>query len=119
MLMLYIGLKVCFNPAPMTKGVLENFPFEDISILVVNEHEAKSLYEELDCSGKQHSELDLLTLLFDRFNKMQGIVITLGGEGLIAKFRNDNGDAHVFQIAGHKVAVKDTTAAGDTFVVRN
>ncbi|KAI8881042.1 Ribokinase-like protein [Backusella circina FSU 941] len=110
------GLKVCFNPAPMTKGILDSFPFEDVSILVVNEHEAKSLYEEMNCSNKEHSELDLLDLLFDKFNQMQGIVITLGGEGLIAKFRNNTGDDQVFQIPGRKVAVKDTTAAGDTFV---
>lgn len=109
------GLSILFNPAPMTKGILEVFPFENISILVVNEHEARSLYEEL--GGKEKvAGLNLAERLLSEFKAMQGVIITLGGEGVVAKFRKDNEEKD-FKVAGCKVDVKDTTGAGDTFVV--
>ncbi|RCH87904.1 hypothetical protein CU097_005504 [Rhizopus azygosporus] len=108
------GLSILFNPAPMTKGILEVFPFENISILVVNEHEARSLYEEL--GGKEKvAGLNLAERLLSEFKVMQGVIITLGGEGVVAKFRKDNEEKD-FKVAGCKVDVKDTTGAGDTFV---
>lgn len=109
------GLSVLFNPAPLTKGILKDFPFDKVTILIVNEHEAQSLYEELG-GKKQVYGLDLATELLDKFDSMQGIIVTLGGEGVVAKFRND-GKVSDFKVASRKVSVKDTTAAGDTFVV--
>lgn len=111
------GLSVCFNPAPLTKGILKEFPFDKVTILVVNEHEAKSLYEELG-GEKSVVGLDLAAELLGNFDSMRGIVITLGGEGVVAKFRAD-GKIKDFKVASRKVAVKDTTGAGDTFVVRH
>ncbi|CAO3620895.1 unnamed protein product [Mucor hiemalis] len=108
------GLSVCFNPAPLTKGILKEFPFDKVTILVVNEHEAKSLYEELG-GEKSVVGLDLAAELLGNFDSMRGIVITLGGEGVVAKFRAD-GKIKDFKVASRKVAVKDTTGAGDTFV---
>lgn len=109
------GLNVCFNPAPLTKGILKEFPFDKIDILVVNEHEAKALYEELG-GKKDVVGLDLAEKLLKNYNSMQGIVITLGGEGVVAKF-SQNGKTRDYKVASRKVDVKDTTAAGDTFVV--
>lgn len=109
------GLSVFFNPAPLTKGILKEFPFDKVTILVVNEHEAKSLYEELG-GTKSVVGLDLAAELLSHFDSMQGIVITLGGEGVVAKFRRE-GEIKDFKVASRKVPVKDTTGAGDTFVV--
>lgn len=110
------GLSILFNPAPLTKGVLTEFPFDKVNILIVNECEAEALYQEL--GGKEKlSELALATKLLDQFNAMQGVVVTLGGEGVIAKFRNQ-GQVKEFKVASRKVDVKDTTGAGDTFVVK-
>ncbi|KAI8880740.1 Ribokinase-like protein [Backusella circina FSU 941] len=109
------GLSVLFNPAPLTKGILDAFPFDDVSILVVNEHEAKALYTELGGEKHTNSEKDLATELLNKFKKMQGIIITLGGEGVIAKFRHDD-NLQDFKVDSRKVNVKDTTGAGDTFV---
>lgn len=109
------GLKICFNPAPLTKGILNEFPFDKVTILVVNEHEAKSLYEELGGTKNIHG-LDLAKEILDKFDLMEGVVITLGGEGVVAKFRK-NGTVQDYKIPCRKVAVKDTTGAGDTFVV--
>ncbi|KAI9356434.1 sugar kinase, ribokinase family [Pilaira anomala] len=108
------GLSILFNPAPLTKGVLTEFPFDKVNILIVNECEAEALYQEL--GGKEKlSELALATKLLDQFDAMQGVVVTLGGEGVIAKFRNQ-GQVKEFKVASRKVDVKDTTGAGDTFV---
>lgn len=109
------GLYVLFNPAPLTKGILKDFPFDKVTILIVNEHEAQSLYEELGGEKKVYG-LDIASELLDKFDSMQGVIVTLGGEGVVAKFRND-GKVSEFKVASRKVAVKDTTAAGDTFVV--
>jgi ribokinase len=110
------GLNVFFNPAPLTKGILQDFPFDKVTILVVNEHEAQALYEEFGGNKKDVIGLDLATELLQNFDKMQGIVITLGGEGVVAKFRQNN-KTQDFKVPSRKVSVKDTTGAGDTFVV--
>lgn len=109
------GLRICFNPAPLTKGILDEFPFDKVTILIVNEHEAESLYQELG-GTKKVQDLDLAKEILDMFTTMEGIVITLGGEGVVAKFR-ESGTTQDFKIPCRKVAVKDTTGAGDTFVV--
>lgn len=109
------GLSVLFNPAPLTKGILKAFDFNNVTILIVNEHEAQSLYEEL--GGKKNVYgLDIASELLDKFGSMKGVVVTLGGEGVVAKFRNE-GKTSEFKVPSRKVDVKDTTAAGDTFVV--
>jgi ribokinase len=109
------GLHVCFNPAPLTTGILKEFPFDKVTILIVNEHEAKALYEELG-GKKDIIGLALSEELLKNFDMMQGVIITLGSEGVVAKFSH-NGKTQDYKIASRKVDVKDTTAAGDTFVV--
>lgn len=109
------GLSVLFNPAPLTKGILKEFPFDKVTILVVNELEAKSLYEEFG-GEKKVIGLDLAEELLKEFSSMQGIIITLGGEGVVAKFKKGD-QIKDFKVPSRKVDVKDTTGAGDTFVV--
>lgn len=108
------GLSVLFNPAPVSEDVIKQFPFQDINILIVNEHEAQALYEQL--SQQQYSNVvDLPEKLMDILPSLEGIIITLGKEGLSAKFKN-NKEIRNYRIAGREVIVKDTTGAGDTFV---
>ncbi|KAI8985946.1 Ribokinase-like protein [Pilobolus umbonatus] len=109
------GLSVLFNPAPVSKDLINHFPFKDINILVVNEHEAISLYEELNKDA--HTDvMDIATVLMDHSNALEGVIITLGKEGVVARFKRDN-EIRNYRIASRKVIVKDTTGAGDTFVV--
>ncbi|KAI8370549.1 Ribokinase-like protein [Radiomyces spectabilis] len=108
------GLSVFFNPAPLTKGILNQFPFDKVAILVVNETEGDDLYNELG-GQKKVTGLDLATELLNHFSGMKGIILTLGGQGLVAKFRHDGAERD-FHVPSRKVAVKDTTGAGDTFV---
>lgn len=111
-----LGLSIIFNPAPLTKGIMDDFPFDKITILVVNEHEAADLYKELGGTESDLEGLGLATALFKHFDSMQGLVVTLGGDGVVAKFRH-NDKLRDFKVPSIKVDVKDTTAAGDTFVV--
>ncbi|KAI9490617.1 Ribokinase-like protein [Zychaea mexicana] len=112
------GLPVLFNPAPLTRGIIDEFPFDKVAILIVNEHEAADLYRELGYGeAPKMKELDMAGELLKKFPKMQGVVVTLGGEGVVAKFRNEGGRIRDFIVPSRKVDVKDTTGAGDTFVV--
>lgn len=96
------GLKIVFNPAPMTAKVLD-YPLDKISLLVVNETEGKAL-----------AGMDTTTALVDQLhNKYKGaaILLTLGKNGAIYK------DESVYlEQKARVVTTKDTTAAGDTFI---
>lgn len=111
------GLQVLFNPAPLTPGIVDAFPFDKVTILVVNEHEAADLNKEI--GGPENAQgLNLAGELLNKFPKMQGVVVTLGGDGVVAKFRQEqDGRVRDFIVPGRKANVKDTTGAGDTFVV--
>ncbi|MBP1582571.1 MAG: ribokinase, partial [Victivallales bacterium] len=91
------GLKVVFNPAPMTPEVL-GYPLEKVDILIVNEVEAATLAENGD--------------LRSRLPKTD-VLLTLGSRGS----RWLGKDGYECEVPAHKVEnVVDTTAAGDTFI---
>ena len=91
------GMKVFFNPAPMTKDVLL-YPLQSVDILIVNEVEAAAL----DAKGDLHK----------RFPNMD-ILLTLGSRGS----RWLGKDGTICNVAAKKVEnVIDTTAAGDTYI---
>jgi len=91
------GLKVVFNPAPMTPEVL-GYPLEKVDILIVNEVEAATLAENGD--------------LRSRLPKTD-VLLTLGSRGS----RWLGKDGYECEVPARKVEnVVDTTAAGDTFI---
>lgn len=95
------GLKIAFNPAPMTDAV-HDYPLDLVDLLIVNETEAEALAgESAEGAGaalrKRYPQADVL--------------LTLGSQG--AKFLGKEGE--IFQ-AAEKVKAVDTTAAGDTFI---
>lgn len=99
------GLKVAFNPAPMTNSVLD-LPLESCDLLFVNQGEAAWLAGVAEDASAE----ELLTALNARLPECQ-MVLTLGGDGAWYQFK---GQRH-FQPA-NKVDAVDTTAAGDTFI---
>lgn len=111
------GLSILFNPAPMTPGIIDVFPFDKVAILIVNETEARFLYEQISGEKAEGKGLDLAAELLKRFSNMQGVVVTLGSQGVVAKFQKAGGGIRDFIVPCQKVKVKDTTGAGDTFVV--
>jgi ribokinase len=112
-----LGLSVIFNPAPMTSSVLREFPLDKVDILQVNETEATIMYQAVTGKTDEPVPEELIELLMNSYPKLQGIVLTLGGDGVLAFFRQ-NGKTQKYRLPVAKANVKDTTAAGDTFVVR-
>ncbi|MGS2719675.1 ribokinase [Paraglaciecola aestuariivivens] len=96
------GLKVAFNPAPMTESV-KQLPHECIDLLIVNEVEAAEI------SGQ--SELALMEDYFLQDWPHAEVLITLGKAG-VRMLKQDK----TIDIPAFVVDAVDTTAAGDTFI---
>lgn len=97
------GMNICFNPAPYHEDV-KRLPLSLISILVLNETEAEGLSGESDPSKA-------LSSLCGKYPETE-ILITLGKKGVIQQI----GSSEVLTCGTWDVPVKDTTAAGDTFI---
>lgn len=89
------GLKVFFNPAPMSRDVAD-FPLELVDTLIVNETEMAELQ-------KSRPQLDFCNLL-----------LTLGSKGAV--YYPKNGGREIAVPACKVEKVVDTTGAGDTFI---
>ena len=96
------GLRVAFNPAPMTDAVAD-LPLGRLGLLVLNESEGAGLSGETEVSA-------ILDALQRRWPET-AIVLTAGSAG--AHYVDSN--AAFFEPAA-RVTPVDTTAAGDTFV---
>tara|TARA_B110000091_G_scaffold187593_1_gene208899 strand:+ start:2448 stop:3338 length:891 start_codon:yes stop_codon:yes gene_type:complete len=96
------GLRVAFNPAPMTESV-KHLPHECIDLLIVNEVEAEEL------SGRR--DLDKIEAYFREDWPHAEILITMGKAGVRMLKKDKTIDVPAFE-----VDALDTTAAGDTFI---
>lgn len=96
------GLKVAFNPAPMTESV-KHLPHQCIDLLIVNEVEAEEI------SG--HENLDKIEAYFRQEWPHAEVLITLGKAGVRMLKKDKTIDVPAFE-----VTAVDTTAAGDTFI---
>jgi ribokinase len=96
------GLKVAFNPAPMTADI-HDLNMQLIDLLIVNEIEAAEL------AGSEHYD-DIVMFIEERFAH-GSVLLTLGKQGVEWFSRGD----HIAYPA-FSVDVVDTTAAGDTFI---
>ncbi|CAE6473239.1 unnamed protein product [Rhizoctonia solani] len=115
------GVVSIFNPSPMlSPEELRLFPWEKLSVLVVNQGEARTLLNALGKQGEKLADSDGKTILgalvsLPALSNLSGIVITLGGSGAIASFSTPSSRETV-QLPAAKVKVADTTGAGDTFL---
>ena len=96
------GLRIVFNPAPMTSAVLD-YPLQSVDIFILNETEAEGM------TGKTTVE-DVRIEMCRQFPNAV-TVLTLGKERVLYF----DADTHHRQPAFPVEAV-DTTAAGDTFI---
>lgn len=96
------GMKVAFNPAPMTDSV-KQLPLELVDLLIVNEVEAEAL------TG--HTDLEDIEKYCQENLDGCEVIVTLGSKGAKLLRANDSVFASAF-----KVDAVDTTAAGDTFI---
>lgn len=97
-----LGLKVCFNPAPMGREVFE-YPLDKISMFIINESEGEAL------TGKSDAN-EILLEMSQKYAHAQ-IVLTRGVRGAIYQFQKEQ-----VSVEGHRMDVVDTTGAGDTFI---
>ena len=95
------GLKIILNPSPINEKITE-LDLNDISILILNEIEAKMLTGESEPS----SALEY----FKKNYPALSVVLTLGSYGSFYQL----GEEKIYQNT-YKVEVVDSTAAGDTF----
>jgi len=96
------GLRIVFNPAPMTSGV-RHYPLTLVDIFILNETEAEEL------TGKTHPE-DVCAIMREQYPR-SSTVLTRGDKGAVY-FDSES----VFQQPALVVDAVDTTAAGDTFI---
>lgn len=96
------GMKIMFNPTPMTANVAA-LPLQHCSVLIVNETEAESLAGSSD----PH---EILARLASRYPNTR-LVMTLGSKGALLQYAGN-----LIRHDALDVDVVDTTGAGDTFV---
>lgn len=96
------GLKIFFNPAPMTQNV-HDFPLDLVDVFIVNETEGEGLTGEKNVAT-------ILSTLQTKFPRA-AILLTLGKKGSIYSHKNER-----IEMTAKSVKTIDTTAAGDTFI---
>ena len=96
------GMKVAFNPAPMTPDIAD-LPLERCAVLILNETEA----EQLAGTANPGEVLDQLAAKYPNTR----LVLTLGSKGALLRYQEQQA-----QQDATAVDVVDTTGAGDTFV---
>ncbi|MEC9484168.1 MAG: ribokinase [Halomonas sp.] len=99
------GMRLAFNPAPMTANVL-HLPLEQCQLIFLNRGEAEAL-AGLDEQAEVGTVLDTLR---QRLPDTE-IVLTLGSQGVAYQ----HGAAR-YRLTAYRVEARDTTAAGDTFI---
>lgn len=97
-----MGLKVAFNPAPMTESV-KQLPHDCIDLLIVNEVEASEIAGVTD--------VDQIEDYFRKDWPHAEVLITLGKKGVRMLLKDQTLDVPAFVVDS-----VDTTAAGDTFI---
>jgi ribokinase len=97
------GVRVVFNPAPMSAAVLD-YPLDAVDLLIVNEHEAAALAGGTDVES-------WLAGLARRLPRAD-LCLTLGADGAV--YQQAGGQR--WQCPAPRVKAVDTTAAGDTFI---
>ncbi|WP_218354057.1 ribokinase [Alteromonas lipotrueiana] len=96
------GLRVAFNPAPMSESV-KALPLECVDLLIVNETEAAAITNA--------EKLDDIVEVFQQQWSHAEVLITLGKDGVLMITQQG-----VEKVPAFLVEAEDTTAAGDTFI---
>lgn len=118
------GLTSVYNPSPMPPvDVLRAFPWDSLSILIVNEGELNAIFSAFDSTplDKSLSVAEAAVAQMHGLHRAKGfndkiaIVTTIGPEGVII-LDPKGGKPEISSFPAAKVRkVVDTTGAGDTF----
>jgi ribokinase len=110
------GVVSIFNPSPMlSPEELRSFPWQKLSVLVVNHGEANALLSALGGQEK-HTGFDgpavLNTLIaLPALSGISSVVVTLGGSGAVASFLTPSG-REIIQLPAAKVQVRGMWCLG-------
>lgn len=96
------GMQIAWNPSPIT-DIVEKVDFNMVTWLIINEIEGQAI------TGKTEPE-EILAALRNAYPELR-VVLTLGEAGSVYQDKNETLTQQRFT-----VPVKDTTAAGDTFL---
>lgn len=96
------GIKIAFNPAPMNDKAL-NYPIHLVDLLIINEVEGSQF------TGF-NNDLEIINAISKKYPNLN-ILLTLGSSGVKLY-----ADKKLYEHGAYDVIVKDTTAAGDTFI---
>lgn len=96
------GMRIVFNASPVDNALVQ-LDFKDVAWLVINEIEGYAI------TGEQ--EPDRIVAALTAHYPHMGVVLTLGQDGVICQNGGERVTHGIFD-----VQVKDTTAAGDTFM---
>ena len=96
------GMRIVFNPSPLDAGI-NSYPLDTVEWFILNEIEGKEL------TGKT-SPMEILKRLRRNYPRA-GVLLTLGKYGSLCAM-----GARVYTQEIFKMPVRDTTAAGDTFL---
>ncbi|KAF9949268.1 hypothetical protein BGZ65_007453 [Modicella reniformis] len=107
----------------MSADLPKEYPLSFVDYLIINEIEAQGLYAYLTAHEGTNADLSNVTVsesfpvLEKAYGQITGIIITLGGDGLVARFRINEEDENLkeFRMGIVKGNVVNTTGAGDTF----
>jgi ribokinase len=99
------GCTVVLNAAPAPESV--RGLFDDVDVLVVNEHELISIAKLLPGNPSDHH--DAMNLLADASHST--VICTAGSDGAFVAT-----DGRIEHVSAHPVRAVDATAAGDTFI---
>lgn len=97
-----LGIPLAFNPSPISEQLLQEFPFDAVTYLLVNETEAQAI------AGTNIPQ-DAADLLLKKYPNIQ-LVMTLGSRGVYYRSQST-----VLTQPAFAVRAVDTTGAGDTF----
>ena len=101
------GMRVAFNPAPMTAAV-QDYPLDKLRLLFVNQVEAAQL---LSTTQENTVNTQWLAEQFQRSLPETEVVITLGASGACWCYQGQT-----IHMPAPRVNAVDTTGAGDTFI---
>ena len=113
---------VLLNPAPAVDPATlasHDIDLSNVDFLIPNETEAGISYAGHEAAGSvttvTEAERIAKSFLVDR-GVRKAVIVTLGGQGVVAAYYNEEGDVLTEHVPAQGVDVVDTTAAGDTFI---
>ncbi|EJU01595.1 Ribokinase-like protein [Dacryopinax primogenitus] len=117
------GIRTIYNPSPLLpKEEIAKFPWGMVDYLLLNEHEAAALADataphahahSLPPTSKAPQIATVLTRLQQPLFQHCTVILTLGGQGVVAHISKD--EIYYLPAATLRGTVRDSTGAGDCF----